>query len=139
MRLARHQRAAIPALLESAFDQFTTHAMPSPLRNILQVVKQLSRPLFLRRVSDPDFWQALIRWQIADSASQKRALQTGDDTFAVECVRPQCGDGEIRGLGEAMHAFVSIAEPGTVPRHPRRPRPCGDGGRGLTHGAANLP
>ena len=85
---ARHQRAAIPALLESAFNQFATRAMPSSLRNILQVVKQFSRPLFLRSVHDPDFWQALIGWQITNSASQKRALQTGVDPLTIERVGP---------------------------------------------------
>ena len=76
----------------------------------MQVVKQCSRPLFLRRVDNPDFRQALIGGQVTDATRQKGALQTGSDTFAVEGVGPESGDGEIGGLGEAKHTSVSIAE-----------------------------
>ena len=93
MASARHQRAATPALLKTTFNQFTTDTMPAPLRNILQVMQQFSRPFFLCRIGDPDFRQALVGRQVADTAGQKRALQTGDNTLAVERVGPQGGDG----------------------------------------------
>lgn len=108
-RSARHPGRTIPALLEAAFHQFTASAEPAMLRHMLQVMQQFARPRLLGRMMNPDLWQALIRRQLARHASQILALHTGVDTFCRKRIGPQCGDRQIRGLGQAWHGAQAYA------------------------------
>jgi len=95
-------------LLETALDQFTAGTVPTPLRHMLQVVKHFSRPRFLGIVLDPHLRQALVRRQLAGRAAEILALHTGGDTFPLERINPQRGNGKVWGLGQFLHRHWSI-------------------------------
>ena len=69
------------------------------LRHMLQVMQYASGTRLLLNVGDPDFRKALIWRQLTHHATQVLALHAGDDAFNPQCIRPQCGDGEVRSLG----------------------------------------
>ena len=70
---------------------------------MLQVVKQLSRPRFLGIVLNPHLRQALVRRQLAGRATEILALHAGGDTFHLERINPQGGNGKVWGLSQFPH------------------------------------
>lgn len=93
----------MPALLEAAFDQFTTSAYPTALFHLLKQAQERMRSGFLKRVLDPDFWQALIGRQFASGTAEKLALDAGIDAIGPQPIRPQRRHEQIGGLSQAWH------------------------------------
>lgn len=95
-------------MLETTLDQFTADTLPTSLWHMLQVVKQFSRPRFLGIVLNPHLRQALVRWQFAGRATKILALHAGGDTFHLERINPQGGNGKVWGLSQFPHKQWSI-------------------------------
>lgn len=67
------------------------------------MVQYLLGSVHMVGVLDPDFWQALVRRQLARYATQVLPLHAGINPFDPECIGPQRGDEHIGGLGDALH------------------------------------
>ena len=66
-----------------AFDDFVAGAAgPVPLWQVLQVVQQAFGAR-LRIVADPEFRQALMRWQLTNAAAQVLSLHGGLDAIVA--------------------------------------------------------
>lgn len=93
---------------------------------MLQVVQQRACPGLLLGVRDPDFWQALVRWQLPRHSGKILPLNGGNHSFCIERIGPQGGNGKIGGLGQSAHGS-SINLPADSPRAFQTMRRAGGG------------
>ena len=71
--------------------------------NGIKLVEQGARGGVVLVVAQPDLGQALVGRQVARSGTQVLALNGGGHARLAQQVRPQGGDGDIRGLGQTLH------------------------------------
>jgi len=98
--------AAVPALLERAFDDLAASAAgPAPPGGIAQLMQQLERLGMAGLVHYPDLGQRLVHRDLAGDAAGPGALHAGGDAGAAQLVGPQRGQRQVRGSDQALHAL----------------------------------
>jgi hypothetical protein len=95
-----HHCTAVPALLKTAFHQFTAGTEPTPLWRMAKNPQQLKRPSFVIAIINPYLRQTLIGRQFAGCTPEKLPLDGGTNALCSEPIHPQRCHDQIWGLYE---------------------------------------